>query len=61
MREGLAQYAADRGVALRLNHVQSRKQAHALPIPWVLNSMFYNGALVTLEMKATRHLDKLIT
>ena len=60
VREGRAEYAAAKGVQLHLNHVTSRAEARALPIAWVLNSVFHDGALVTLEMKATRHLDKLI-
>ena len=58
--KGLVEYASAKGVALTLNHIQSREAAHDLPIPWVLNSVFYNGELVTLEMKANRHLDKVI-
>jgi len=61
VRRGLSEYAAHKGVTLKLNHITSRKEAHALAIPWVLNSVFYDGELVTLEMKANRHLDKLIT
>ncbi|MCU7876393.1 MAG: YoaP domain-containing protein [Candidatus Thiodiazotropha sp. (ex Lucinoma borealis)] len=28
-----------------------------MPISWIINSVFYKGQLVTLEMKAQRHLD----
>jgi len=31
-----------------------------MPIPWIINSVFYKGELVTLEMKAERHLNKVI-
>jgi len=31
-----------------------------MPIPWIINSVFYKGELVRMEMKAERHLDKLI-
>jgi len=31
-----------------------------MPIPWIISSIFYKGELVTLEMKADRHLDKII-
>ena len=57
----LREYAKNKNVPLTVNHIKSQKEAHKMPIPWVINSVFYKGNLVTLEMKAERHLDKLIT
>jgi predicted GNAT family acetyltransferase len=56
----LREYAKSRGVPLRVHHVQSQIDGHNMPIPWIINSIFYQGELVTLEMKPDRHLDKLI-
>ncbi len=56
----LKQYAESKGVSLQINHLQSRQDGLKMPIPWVINSVFYRGELVTLEMKAAKHLDPLI-
>ncbi|WP_417454575.1 GNAT family N-acetyltransferase [Kiloniella sp.] len=56
----LREYATSKGIPLTINKISSQKAGHAMPIPWIINSVFYKGELVTLEMKAQRHLDKLI-
>ncbi len=56
----LREYAANKEVPLTINHIKNRSDAHKMPIPWIINSVFYKGELVTLEMKVERHLDKLI-
>jgi GNAT superfamily N-acetyltransferase len=57
----LREYAKNKNVSLTVNHIKNKKEGRKMPIPWVINSVFYKGELVTLEMKAERHLDKLIT
>lgn len=57
----LREYAKNKNIPLTVNHIKSKKDGHEMPIPWIINSVFYKGELVTLEMKAERHLDKLIT
>ncbi len=57
----LREYAKSKGVPLTIHHIKSQKQGHKMPIPWIINSVFYKGELVTLELKAQRHLDKIIT
>ncbi len=57
----LRDYAKSKNVPIEIIHLTSKEQARKMPIPWVINSVFYNGELVTLEMKAQRHLDKLIS
>ena len=57
----LREYAKKKNVSLTINHIKSMADGHKMPIPWIINSVFYNGELVTLEMKAERHLDKLLT
>lgn len=57
----LREYAKNKNVPLTINHIKSKEDGHKMPIPWIINSVFYKGQLVTLEMKAERHLDKLIT
>ena len=56
----LVTYAKKKNVPLIINHITSKKEAQKLPIPWIINSIFYNGEFVSLEMKADKHLDKLI-
>ena len=56
----LREYAQQQNIPLTIHHIKSREDAHQMPIPWVINSVFYKGELVTLEMKAQRHLDKII-
>lgn len=57
----LREYARRKNVPLKINHIKSAKEGHKMPIPWIINSVFYKGELVTLEMKAERHLDRIIT
>ena len=57
----LREYAESKNVPLTIHHLETQKDGREMPIPWVINSLFYKGELVTLEMKAERHLDKLIT
>lgn len=56
----LRAYASSKGVPVTIHKISSQKDGRAMPIPWIINSVFYRGELVTLEMKAERHLDKLI-
>lgn len=56
----LREYAKEKGVPLKIHRLTSQKEAHAMPIPWIINSVFYKGDLVSLEMKPQKHLDKVI-
>ncbi|MCL6415695.1 YoaP domain-containing protein [Aestuariirhabdus sp. Z084] len=56
----LRDYAENNDIPLTIHHIKSKKDGRKMPIPWIINSVFYKGQLVTLEMKAERHLDKLI-
>jgi len=56
----LREYAEKRSIPITINQIKSKSDGHKMPIPWIINSVFYKGKLVTLEMKAEKHLDKLI-
>ncbi len=56
----LREYAKKKGIPLTINHINSMADGHRMPIPWIINSVFYKGELVTLEMKTERHLDRLV-
>jgi predicted GNAT family acetyltransferase len=56
----LREYARKREIPLTVHHIKSREDGHKMPIPWIINSVFYQGKLVTLEMKAERQLEKLL-
>lgn len=56
----LREYAKNKKVPITIHHLSSKEDGRKMPIPWIINSVFYEGELVTLEMKAQRHLDKLI-
>lgn len=56
----LREYAKEKNIPITVNHIKSIKEGRKMPIPWIINSVFYKGELVTLEMKAEKHLDKLI-
>lgn len=56
----LVAYAKSKNVPLDIHHIASQSDGRKMPVPWILNSVFYKGELVTLEMKPQRHLDKLI-
>jgi hypothetical protein len=56
----LREYAAERGIPCEIHKIETREQAHALPIPWIINSVFYDGELVTLELASNKALDELL-
>ena len=56
----LREYAKEKNVPLTIHHIKNKKDGHQMPIPWVINSVFYKGELVTLEMKSERHLEKVL-
>lgn len=56
----LRAYAQKKNVPLTIHPIKTQQEGQAMSIPWVINSVFYQGELVTLEIKADRHLDKLI-
>lgn len=56
----LRDYAKKNNIPLTIHHIKSREDGLKMPIPWVINSVFYKGELVTLEMKVDRHMNKLI-
>ena len=56
----LREYAKKKNTLLTIKHIKTKNDRHKMPIPWIINSVFYKGKLVTLEMKAEKHLDKLI-
>ena len=60
INNALRQYAQKKKIPLRVIHLKTKKDGRKMPIPWVINSVFYQGELVTLELKAERHLEKLI-
>ena len=58
--QALRKYAKSKGQRITIHKIKSQDEGRSMPIPWIINSVFYNGELVTLEMKADRHLDKII-
>jgi GNAT superfamily N-acetyltransferase len=54
--EVLPAFAQEVGVPCRVRRIETREQARALPIPWVIHAVFYEGAFVTLEMDSVKHL-----
>ena len=56
----LKEYAAEKNIPLNLHYVKSKTEARKLPIPWFINSVFYKGQFVTIELKSEKALDNLI-
>ena len=56
----LREYAEKKNIPLTTKHIKSKEEGRKMPIPWIINSVFYKGELVSLEMKVERQLDKLI-
>ena len=56
----LREYALEKNIPLTINHISSKADGHKMPIPWIINSVFYKGELISLEMKVERQLEKLI-
>ncbi|MEE9431075.1 MAG: GNAT family N-acetyltransferase [Melioribacteraceae bacterium] len=61
INQKLKEYAKNKSVSLTINYIKNKSDGQKMPIPWIINSIFYKGELVTLEMKPDRHLDKIIT
>jgi len=57
----LKEYAKSKNIPFTINQIKSQKDGQKMPIPRIINNVFYEGNLVTLEMKVERHLEKLIT
>jgi GNAT superfamily N-acetyltransferase len=53
-------YAITKDVPLELIQFKSREEARQSPVPWIINSVFYNGKFVSQEIKVDKLLDKLI-
>ena len=56
----LRTYANKEGIPITIHHLDTKEKAKKMPIPWIINSVFYKGELLTLEMKVDRHLKKII-
>ena len=56
----LRDYAKSKNIPVTINQIKTKEDGQKMPIPWIINSVFYKGELVTLEMKAEKHLNKLI-
>lgn len=56
----LRNYAKNKNVPVEINKIASKEDVKKIPIPWIINSVFYKGKLVTLEMKADKELTKVI-
>lgn len=53
-------YAAQRNLPIEINRIQSREEALKNPVPFTINSIFYNGKFVTHIVKADKDIDKLL-
>ena len=56
----LREYAVKNNTPITIKHIKNKREGRQMPIPWILNSVFYKGKLVTLEMKAEKYLDKVL-
>jgi len=53
----LREYAKEKNIPITINHLKTKKDGHNMSIPWVINSVFYKGELVSLEMKVEKKLE----
>lgn len=53
-------YAVSKDVPLELIHFKTREEARQSPVPWIINSVFYNGKFVSQEIKVDKMLNNLI-
>ncbi len=56
----LRDYAARHAIPCVIHKIETREQAQALSIPWIINSVFYDGELLTLDLGSTKKLDALL-
>jgi len=56
----LPAYAEGMGIPCRVHLITRRDEARALPIPWVIHSVFLDGAFVTVEMDSVKVLRGVI-
>lgn len=57
----LQRIANERGLKLEINKVETREQAQNLPVPFFINSLFFNGKFVTHEILSEKRFDKLFS
>jgi GNAT superfamily N-acetyltransferase len=60
INQHLREYAQKNHIPITIHHLKNKEDGKKMPIPWVINSVFYKGELLTLEMKADRHLNRII-
>jgi GNAT superfamily N-acetyltransferase len=53
----LPDYAKAHGIPCVIHRLSTQEQGRAMPVPWVINSVFYNGGFVTLEMDSVKKLE----
>lgn len=56
----LANWAKQKNVPLKLIKLNSQQEAQQMPVPWIINSMFYNGKFISHEIKSEKGMDKLL-
>jgi len=56
----LKKYADGKGIPLELIKIESRDEGRKVPVPWIINSVFYKGKFLTQEIKIDRILEKVL-
>jgi len=59
VEEVLQSFADKRGIPLRLIRIDSQKKGQAMPIPWIIHSVFYKGEFLTVKIQTETQLAKL--
>lgn len=56
----LSTFLEKRGIPYEIIKIDSREKGLNMPVPWIINSIFYMGELLTLEILSQNRLEKLI-
>lgn len=60
INEHLKKYAKEKGIPINIHPIKNKEDGRQMPVPWIINSVFYKGNFVTVEPKPYRHLNKLL-
>jgi hypothetical protein len=60
VNEHLKKFAIDNKLALEINYLRSREEAIQTPVPWIINSVFFEGKFLSNKIKVDKEILEII-
>ncbi len=57
----LTSFAKKKNLPVEIRKISSKEQGRAMPVPWIIYSVFYEGEFLTHEIKSKKGLEKLFS